>query len=249
MATPLYKCIVPGCGRSQANGDKIRRPNIADPTALNALTGRSMAPNSKAAMCEDHYRQHVTSRRLDRGGSGSASVVVVLGKGEDRIDEILANTSTELSEWTRDELALVVKSAERRRGFHDVDVMYDAILQACIDRIGEARTRKGEPLTSDERMAIIRPAVMHVLPGKKDMLRTNDESGERRQRAHVHLDATAGSDESLVTLGYFIADEPESTAFQVQGVAMSEMREMVEAVLRDPSASAAQKAAARTYLA
>jgi hypothetical protein len=217
MAAPTYRCVVPSCDKSQSRGDKIRRANVVDPTALNALTGRSMAPNSKAALCEQHYAEHVTSRRLDRGGSGAAVAVVAAGQGVDRLAEIRSNESGELSEFSADELSMIVKAAERRRGFHDVDVMYDAILDAVIARLGEESTRQGRRLTADERTMIIGKAVMHVLPGKKDMLRTNDESGERAQRAHVHLDASVGDDDSLVTLGYFIADESESVGYRVAG--------------------------------
>src|SRR4051794_26860011 len=156
MAAPSYRCVVPSCGASQSNGDVIRRANVVDPTALNAVTGRSMSPNSKAALCLAHYAEHVSGKRVDRTKSSGAIVDVVEGRGDDRTAALDTATKTAAGTLTQATLDTMRKAAERRGGFGDVDTLIDAMLDAYLARVAEWIVRTSTVPSGDDLDKIIR---------------------------------------------------------------------------------------------
>lgn len=184
MGAPTYNCVVPSCGASQSRGDVVRRANVVDPTALNKITGRSMAPNSKAALCLPHYAEHVSGKRVDRTKSSGAIVDVVEGRGVDRIADLATAERTAAGMLTTAVLSTLHKAAEKRARYVDVDALVDAGLDAWIARVAEHIVRTSTVPTDAEQDKITRDVAFSANAGKAGMLWNG---GERISR-EISLD-------------------------------------------------------------
>jgi hypothetical protein len=218
MGKPVYRCIVLECTRSESRGDKITRTNVTDAAtaaAINAATGRSVQPGSKAALCEAHRAQHVSAKRVDRESSGEAAVSVLAGRTADRIAEIASGERDGIGAITREEMRAMLKAAHARREA-DSDAVYDVILDAFIARLGEHFARTGATATADERTVILRGAC-----------KAYRDNGRRTMGKQDKMGRLVGTSERVhnVSLDAINAPEYASTWGSVQGLTLADTLE------------------------